>query len=208
MLTLSRPVVPLAALPAAPLPAAPDAILELPYELRCRSRFRAALVGGEPVGVFLDRGQILRGGDRLQGDDGRVVEVRAAAEEVSTATGDDALRLLRAAYHLGNRHVALQLGAGWLRYLHDHVLDDMVRGLGLQLRVESAPFEPEAGAYAAALAGAAAGHAHGHAHGNAHGNAHGHEHPQGAASPPDARHAGRGTVPAGGAPDRPPRTDP
>jgi urease accessory protein len=133
--------------------------LVLPFDLRSRSRFRARLVGGEEVGVMLARGQILRGGDLLLTDDGRVVEVGAAPEWVSTLRADDARLLARVAYHLGNRHVALQIGAGWLRYSHDHVLDEMARGLGAQLTVEQAPFEPEAGAYDA-------GHSHGdHHHG-------------------------------------------
>jgi urease accessory protein len=160
-------------------PAAPPALLELPFETRCKSRFRAALRGGEPVAVFLARGQILRGGDRLLGDDGRVVQVRAAAELVSTAHGTDAAQLLRVAYHLGNRHVALQVGGGWLRYLHDHVLDAMVQGLGLDVQVEQAPFEPEAGAYAAAHATHGQAGGHGHAHDHSHGQEpeHLHEHP-------------------------------
>jgi len=127
----------------------PDVQLVLPYEARCRSRLRATLPDGEPVAIVLTRGQVLRDGDLLLADDGRVVEVRAAPEEVSTVQGGDPVRLLRAAYHLGNRHVLLQVGADWLRYLHDHVLDDMIRGLGLGVRVERAPFEPEVGAYAA-----------------------------------------------------------
>ena len=73
--------------------------------------------------------------------------------------------LARAAYHLGNRHVALQIGPGWLRYCHDHVLDDMLRGLGLTVTVEQAPFEPEAGAYHADADGA---HSHGHSHSHGH----------------------------------------
>jgi urease accessory protein len=121
--------------------------LVLPFDLRSRSRFRARLVSGEEVGVQLTRGQILRGGDKLLVEDGRVVEVRAAPESVSTLRTKDARLLARAAYHLGNRHVALQVGDGWLRYGHDHVLDDMVRGLGVEVAVEQAPFEPEAGAY-------------------------------------------------------------
>jgi urease accessory protein len=121
--------------------------LELPFDLRARSRFRARLVSGEEVGVLLARGQILRGGDRLLAEDGRIVEVAAAPEWVSTLRASDVRLLARAAYHLGNRHVALQIGEGWLRYIHDHVLDDMVRGLGGELTIEQAPFEPEAGAY-------------------------------------------------------------
>jgi len=95
----------------------------------------------------LPRGQVLRGGDLLLASDGRVIQVEAASETVSTVRSAEPGLLARAAYHLGNRHVALQIGAGWLRYGHDHVLDEMVRGLGLPVTVEQAPFEPEAGAY-------------------------------------------------------------
>lgn len=126
---------------------APDVRLVLPYDLRSRSRFRAKLPDGEEVGVKLPRGQILRGGELLEATDGRIVEIVAAPETVSVARSDEPRALARAAYHLGNRHVALQVGAGWLRYSHDHVLDDMVRGLGLSVTVDNAPFEPEAGAY-------------------------------------------------------------
>ena len=134
-------------------PRAAQLQLVLPFELRCRSRFRARLADGEEVGVVLARGQVLRGGDLLLTSDGRVVEVGAASEWVTTVRADDPRLLARVAYHLGNRHVALQIGAGWLRYSHDHVLDEMARGLGAQLTVEQAPFEPEAGAYDA-------GHSH------------------------------------------------
>ena len=141
--------------PGADLPA--QATLTLPFEQRQKSRLRTRLDNGEEVGLFLPRGTVLRHGDRLRAANGRVVEVRAAPETVSTARTDDPLRLARAAYHLGNRHVALQLGPGWLRYLHDHVLDGMVRELGLEVIYEQAPFEPEAGAYGG-------GHHHGHDH--------------------------------------------
>lgn len=134
-----------------------QATLTLPFELRQRSRLRTRLDSGEEVGLFLPRGTILRHGDRLRATGGLVVEVRAAPETVSTARTDDPLLLARAAYHLGNRHVALQLGPSWLRYLHDHVLDGMARELGLTVVSERAPFEPEAGAHGG-------GHHPGHAH--------------------------------------------
>jgi len=129
--------------------------LTLPFDLRQKSRQRARLDSGEEVGLMLARGRVLRGGDRLLASDLRVVLVQAQAEDVSTVPSQDAHALARAAYHLGNRHVPVQIGDGWLRYLHDHVLDDMVRALGLPVAFHHAPFEPEAGAY---------GHAHGHGH--------------------------------------------
>ncbi|HEY9199191.1 MAG TPA: urease accessory protein UreE [Gammaproteobacteria bacterium] len=128
-------------------PQAAVAVLTLPFGDRQRSRLRTRLDSGEEVGLMLPRGRVLRGGDCLRANDGRIVEVRAAPETVSTARSDDAQLLARAAYHLGNRHMPLQVGAGWLRYRHDHVLDDMVRGLGLDVTQEQAPFEPESGAY-------------------------------------------------------------
>ena len=134
-----------------------QATMTLPFELRRKSRLRVRLDSGEDVGVFLPRGTILRHGDRLRTTEGLVVEVRAAPEVVSIAHTDDSLLLARAAYHLGNRHVALQLGSGWLRYLHDHVLDRMVEKLGLRVASEEAPFEPETGAYGD---GDHPGHAH------------------------------------------------
>jgi urease accessory protein len=139
--------------------------LVLPFDLRNKSRLRTTL-DGEDVGLFLERGTVLRGGDRLLADDGRVIEVVAADETVSTVRAAAGGNLARAAYHLGNRHVALQVGDAWLRYQHDHVLDDMVRGLGFSITVEEAQFEPEAGAYgahqhSALLMPAAHGHGHG-----------------------------------------------
>jgi urease accessory protein len=133
---------------------APDARLTLPFELRSKSRLRTRISTGEEAGLVLDRGTVLRGGDLLLADDGRVIEVVAANEAVSTVRAPDPWSLARAAYHLGNRHVALEVGSGWVRYLHDHVLDDMVRGLGFDVTIEDAPFEPEAGAYG--------GHQHSH----------------------------------------------
>lgn len=139
-----------------PLPA--ERRLVLPFQERSRSRARHFLDNGEEAGIVLDRGTVLRHGDLLLADDGRVVAVEAAPESVSTVYTDDELTLARASYHLGNRHVALQIGPGWLRYSHDHVLDDMLRGFGLEVTAELAPFEPEGGAYVSAH------HAHGHSH--------------------------------------------
>jgi len=133
-----------------------DTSLTLPFEKRQRSRLRVCLDNGEEAGLYLERGSILRGGNRLQSNDGFVVEIKSAAEKVSTVYCADPQALARVAYHLGNRHIALQIGAGWVRYLHDHVLDAMVRGLGQEVSEEHAPFEPEAGAYHA--------HAHSHTH--------------------------------------------
>jgi urease accessory protein len=133
---------------------AADATLVLPFELRSKSRLRTVLDTGEEVAILLERGSVLRGGERLLGENGRIVEVVAAPERVSNVSAADPWQIARVSYHLGNRHVALQIGAGFVRYQHDHVLDDMVRGLGLDVCVEDAPFEPEAGAYG--------GHAHGH----------------------------------------------
>ena len=137
-----------------------DLVLTLPFELRQKSRLRAVLDNGNEVGLMLARGTILRGGDYLKAESGEVICIQAADESVSIVRTDDCLALSRACYHLGNRHVPLQIGAGWVSYLHDHVLDDMVRGLGLQVSHEQAPFEPEGGAYGG-------GHQHSH---------HGHEH--------------------------------
>ncbi len=132
---------------------------------RRKSRLRLTLDDGREAALMLTRGSALRDGDVLRADDGTLVLVRAAAESLSIATTPDAHLLLRGAYHLGNRHVPLQLGDGWLAYEHDHVLDDMVRGLGLNVEPRNAPFEPEGGAH---------GHSHEHGHHHDHGDHHHH----------------------------------
>ncbi len=144
--------------------AAADATLTLPFARRQKARQRATLDSGEAVAVLLPRGTVMRGGDRLVSTEGRTIIVVAASEPVSTVRCGDPRRLARIAYHLGNRHVAVQVGGGWLRYLADHVLDDMVLGLGATAERESAPFEPEAGAYGRHDHGHAQDHAHGHSH--------------------------------------------
>lgn len=105
------------------------------------------LDSGEEAGLFLERGIVLRGGDVLSSDDGSLVRVMAAPETVSTVRCDNPLQLARICYHLGNRHVALEINKDQVRYPHDHVLDAMLQGMGLDVKVEEAPFEPETGAY-------------------------------------------------------------
>src|SRR5664279_4813785 len=129
-------------------PAASDDTLVLPFEQRQKSRLRAVLASGEEVGVFLERGTVLRGGDCLRADDGRVVRVVAAPEDLMEVRATSAEHLARIAYHLGNRHVRVQLGPDWLRFAADHVLANMLHGLGAIVTEVSAPFEPESGAYA------------------------------------------------------------
>jgi urease accessory protein len=126
-----------------------DAELVLPFELRQKSRLRTALRSGEEVGLFLDRGAVLRGGDCLVADDGRIVRVIAAPEAVMEVRSADPAGLARVAYHLGNRHCPVEIGADWLRFPADRVLAEMLLGIGFAVTTASAPFEPEAGAYAA-----------------------------------------------------------
>ena len=123
--------------------------LSLPFELRRRSRLLTKLADGTPIGLMLERGPPLRDGECLRGDDGRVYRVRAADEAVMDARCADPTLLARIAYHLGNRHAALQVGDGFVRFAADDVLATMVRGLGAAVTQQRAPFEPEAGAYAA-----------------------------------------------------------
>jgi urease accessory protein len=179
--------------------------LQLPFESRQKSRLRTQLVSGEEVGLNLPRGDLLRGGDLVVASDGRVIEVIAADEKVAHITCDDARELARAAYHLGNRHVPVEVGDGYLRIAADHVLADMLKGLGATVGEIDAPFEPEAGAYGEGHAHGggghdehghggkihqyvehaaheehdhdhhACGHDHGHDHGHDNGHDHGHE---------------------------------
>ncbi len=122
--------------------------LTLAFELRQKARFKTRSDSGETIGVMLPRGRVLRGGDCLQSEDGAVtVRVIAALEEVSVACCDDKLLLAKASYHLGNRHMPLQIEEGCLVYQKDHVLDEMVRNLGLSVSHEMRSFEPEPGAY-------------------------------------------------------------
>jgi urease accessory protein len=168
-----------------------DEVIELPFEQRERSRFRATMLSGEEIGVDLPPGTLIRHGDRLLLRDGRVVAVEAAPERLLEVHAHDAPGLARIAYHVGNRHVPLQIGDGWLRLLPDHVLQAMIERLGGHVHVVDAGFQPESGAY---------GHSHVHhqhddqghggrihtfdpRHDHRHGPDHGHEHPDEPAEP-------------------------
>jgi urease accessory protein len=122
--------------------------LRLPFERRQKSRQRATLASGEEIAIDLPRGQVLRGGDLLVASDRRVIEVVAEAERIVQVEAADAHDLARAAYHLGNRHVPVQVGSGWLRIAADPVIERMLLGLGMRLSSLEAAFEPESGAYA------------------------------------------------------------
>jgi urease accessory protein len=148
-------------------PETAQATLTLPFELRQKSRLRAVLDSGVDVGLMLPRGEILRGGDCLRAENGWIIELKAAPEPVTTVTCANSLLMQKACYHLGNRHVPLEITPDGLRYLQDHVLDQMVESLGLSIAHESAPFEPESGAY----------HQHGHSHSQANSHDHSHGHP-------------------------------
>jgi len=151
--------------------------VELAWDVRQKSRFDATDSSGRTLGVFLPRGVVVRGGDVLVGEDGSLVVVQAAPQPVMVvrhcAEHGSPHDLLRAAYHLGNRHVQLELQSDRLLLERDHVLADMLRQMHLLVSDEQAPFEPEAGAYAS---GAHAAHAHDHAHDHGHDHKHNHEH--------------------------------
>jgi urease accessory protein len=121
----------------------------LTFDARCKSRLLVELDNGERAGLLVERGRILRGGDRVRLEDGREAEIIAADEALIEARSADSVLIAKAAYHLGNRHVAVQVMKDRLRCLEDHVLADMLRGLGLEVHLIAAPFEPESGAYGA-----------------------------------------------------------
>jgi urease accessory protein len=160
--------------------------VELDWDVRQKSRFAAVDSKGRALNVFLPRGTVLRGGDVLVGEDGSLVRVKAAAQPVLVVTHcaehGSPFDLLRAAYHLGNRHVPLELQPDRLLLEPDHVLADMLRHQHLVVTEASGAFEPESGAY-----GTGGGHGHGHGHGHDHAHddhahahdAHDHDHAHG-----------------------------
>jgi len=120
----------------------------LSYERRQRTRQRVCLSSGEHALLMLPRGQPLRAGEHLLAGDGRVFEVIAQAERLLQVACGDAATLARVAWHLGNRHVPVEIRPGVLRLAPDHVLAAMLSGLGLAVEEIDAPFQPEPGAYA------------------------------------------------------------
>jgi len=173
------------------------ATVALDWDTRSRSRFDATDSTGRRLGVFLPRGTQLRDGDVLVAEDGSLVRVLAAPQPVLTVRHcpdhGQPFDLLRAAYHLGNRHVALELRPDHLKLEPDPVLADMLRAMHLIVTDEPGPFEPEGGAYAAGGHGHGThdhGHDHSHGHGHDHGHGHGqeHGHAHGAAQPHDHAH--------------------
>ena len=151
------------------------ATVSLDWDVRQKSRFDATDNTGRSFGVFLPRGTLVRGGDVLVLEDGALVRVQAAPQEVLRITACEQhgspFDLTRAAYHLGNRHVPIELQPDHLKIEPDHVLADMLRAMHMTVVQVQEAFEPEGGAYG--------GHGHGHGHGHSHGHSHEHSHSHG-----------------------------
>ena len=148
--------------------------VELDWDVRQKSRFDATDSVGRRLGVFLPRGTVVRGGDVLVAEDGSLIAVQAAPQAVlkitHCPTHGTAFDLVRAAYHLGNRHVPIELQPDHLKIEPDHVLANMLRAMHLIVTPVNEAFEPENGAYATG------GHHGGHRHDHGHGGAHDHSH--------------------------------
>ncbi len=155
------------------------ATVELDWDVRQKSRFDATDSQGRQLGVFLPRGTVVRGADVLVAEDGSLIRVVAAAQPVlvimACAEHGSPFDLLRAAYHLGNRHVAIELRPDHLKIEPDHVLADMLRAMHLTVNEAQAAFEPEGGAYSSHGTPHARHDHHGHDHGDP-GHEHGHQH--------------------------------
>ena len=153
------------------------AVVTLDWDTRQKSRFDATDSTGRQLGVFLPRGTVVRGGDVLVAEDGSLVRVEAAPQAVLRITAcpehGTPFDLMRAAYHLGNRHVPIELRPDHLKIEPDHVLAELIRSMHMTVVAVEEPFEPEGGAYGD---NAMLGHDHGHSHGNNHSHSHGHEH--------------------------------
>ncbi|SDH61934.1 urease accessory protein UreE [Paraburkholderia phenazinium] len=184
MRTIDKLIAPNVKLAAVLVKRAPT--LTLDFDARRKSRLAATLDNGEEVALVLPRGTVLRDGDVLVAQDGGLVRVVAAAEAVLMVTARDRLTLTRAAYHLGNRHTPVEVGADYLKLEYDPVLADMLKRIGAMVEQVTLPFQPESGAYGG-------GHKHGHDetfaedyalaqqvygehHGHDHSHGHDHEH--------------------------------
>ncbi len=159
--------------------------VELDWDVRQKSRFAASDSAGRELGIFLPRGTLVRGGDVLVAEDGSMVRVIAALQPVLVITHcknhGTPFDLTRAAYHLGNRHVPIELQPDHLKIEPDHVLADMLRAMHMIVTEQNLAFEPEGGAYAAGHGGGHShgGHGHDHHHGHDHGHSHDHTHDHG-----------------------------
>ncbi len=156
------------------------ASITLDWDTRQKSRFDATDSTGRQLGVFLPRGTVVRGGDVLVAEDGSLVRVEAAPQSVLRITAcaehGSPFDLMRAAYHLGNRHVPIELKPDHLKIEPDHVLADLLRAMHMMVTEVQEPFEPEGGAYGD---NAMMGHDHGHGHSHGHDHAHDHTHDHG-----------------------------
>ncbi len=130
-------------------------VARMTFEQRRRSRQQLNLGNGETVHLIIHRGQVLQPGDVLVADDGGIIAVQAQPERLVRVKADSAIDLARAAYHLGNRHVMLEVGADYLQLEYDPVLVQMLHRLGVHTSLVEQPFNPETGAYGG-------GHKHGH----------------------------------------------
>ena len=157
------------------------ATVELDWDVRQKSRFAATDSQGRELAIFLPRGQAVRGGDVLVAEDGSLIRVLAAPQKVlhitACAEHGTPFDLMRAAYHLGNRHVPIELQSDHLKIEPDHVLADMLRSMHMTVVEADMPFEPEGGAYGGHVTNDGhSHHHHSHADGHDHGHAHSHEH--------------------------------
>ncbi len=167
---------------------APADSVVLDIDERYRRRFVRTGVGGLAFLLDLPEAAMLRGGDGLRLEDGRIVEVLAAPEPLAEIRAADALGLMRVAWHLGNRHLPTELMPKALRIRRDAIIEEMARGLGARVIALEAPFNPEGGAYVKAEQAAHDHDAHRHAHEHDdrdhhdhnhehdHGHDHGHDH--------------------------------
>lgn len=172
------------------------ASVTLDWDTRQKSRFQATDSQGRELGIFLPRGTAVRGGDVLVAEDGSLVRVIAAPQPLlritACASHGTPFDLVRAAYHLGNRHVQIELQPDHLKIEPDHVLADMLRAMHLIVTEVEDGFEPEGGAYSAGGHGPAHGHHHEHDHAHGHGHDHSRDQARSQVSAPEA--AGRKTI--------------